>query len=368
MKNPFSAGTLCDTQLRQLADQRYLERFDPQHLQPSSWDLCIGDRITEISAVPNLDGETHILDFIEQHRLNDHILSMGGSVTLNPGSLYISEVPGSLHLPPYLDGLINPKSSLGRIFAGIQAVTENPSAINYVPKGYHGRLYLLIAPHIVRLTVRGGEPAAQLRIHSGKKRILRGNVLRQLIEEQGVIAKGGRERSIHENGIQLHIDLSLDPCNYVGNPSGRTLDLQRKDTDPTDYFTPKTLYQGRLYLNPGQCALAASCEMLAIPRGICGEMVAHDHQYGTVLSHDAGFFDPHFGWTENPDERGARAVFEIRNIGPNTINLGHGQAVGLLSLEGMSMEPAVPYGSTGSNNYQLQGLRLAKFFKDPLAT
>jgi dCTP deaminase len=368
MKNPFPAGTLCDTQLRLLAKQRQLERFDLDHLQPSSWDLRIGDRITEISAVPNLDGKTHILDFIESHRLNEHVLGMGGSVTLNPGSLYICEIPGSLHLPPYLDGMVNPKSSLGRIFAGIQVVTENPTAINHIPKGYNGRLYMLIAPHIIRLTVRGGEPAAQLRIRSGKQRIYRGNALAQLVQEQGVIVAGGRAASIQEGGIQLHLDLSLEPCNYVGNPSGRTLDLQRKDTDPTDYFAPKALYNGKLYVNPGQCVLAASCEKLAIPRGVCGEMDAHNHRYGALLSHDAGFFDPHFGWTPKIEERGARAVFEIRNIGPNTLILRHGQAIGLLTLEAMSQEPEVPYGSTGTNNYQLQdGVRLAKFFADLLA-
>ncbi len=366
MKNPYAAGTLCDTQLKTLADQRFLERFDLQHLQPSSWDLVIGDRITEISTVPNLDGTTHILDFIKSHRLNDHVLSMGGSVTLSPGSLYITEIPGSLHLPPYLDGLVNPKSSFGRIFAGIQVVTENPTAINHVPKGYQGRLYMLITPQIIRLTVRGGEPAAQLRIKSGRLKTIRGNALRQFIEQYRVLDGGTCPGSVQENGIQLHLDLSLSPSNYLGRRTGRTLDLSRKDTDPTDYFAPKGLYKGKLYLDPGQCVLAASCEQLCIPMDVCGEMVAHDHRYGALLSHDAGFFDPHFGWNEKPAFRGARAVFEIRNIGLTTLILGHQQPVGLLQLEMMSAPPEKPYGSTGTNNYQNQDcVRLAKFFAEP---
>jgi dCTP deaminase len=82
---------------------------------------------------------------------------------------------------------------------------------------------------------------------------------------------------------------------------------------------------------------------------------------GEFRVHYAGFFDPGFGAAE-ADGKGARAVLEVRSREVPFI-LEHGQIIGRLVYERLTDVPETLYGSGLSSNYQAQGLKLSKHFK-----
>ena len=91
-------------------------------------------------------------------------------------------------------------------------------------------------------------------------------------------------------------------------------------------------------------------------------MVAYDTMVGEFRVHYAGFFDPGFGHREFGGE-GSRAVLEVR---PHEVPfmVEDGQLVGKLIYERMTEIPDRLYGQDLGSNYQAQGLKLSKHFRD----
>jgi dCTP deaminase len=92
-------------------------------------------------------------------------------------------------------------------------------------------------------------------------------------------------------------------------------------------------------------------------------MTPFDPLVGEFRVHYAGFFDPGFGMAD-VGGKGARAVLEVRSHDVPFI-LEHGQPVGRLVYERMAERPRELYGSALSSNYQAQGLKLSKHFREP---
>ena len=82
---------------------------------------------------------------------------------------------------------------------------------------------------------------------------------------------------------------------------------------------------------------------------------------GEFRVHDAGFFDPGFGWSPS-GHPGSRGVLEVRSHEVPFI-LEDGQIIGRLTYEKMSEDPDVLYGQTPVSNYQGQDLKLSKHFR-----
>ena len=88
---------------------------------------------------------------------------------------------------------------------------------------------------------------------------------------------------------------------------------------------------------------------------------------GEFRVHYAGFFDPGFGAIEaggkgDDGKGGARAVLEVRSREVPFI-LEHGQIIGRLVYERLTDVPQALYGAALNSNYQAQGLKLSKHFK-----
>jgi len=94
---------------------------------------------------------------------------------------------------------------------------------------------------------------------------------------------------------------------------------------------------------------------------MAGEMVPYDTSIGDFRVHYAGFFDPGFGHNSS-DGKGSKAVLEIRSWEVPFI-LEDSQIVGRLIYEKLLELPERSYGSSIGSNYQKQGLKLSKHFK-----
>jgi dCTP deaminase len=96
-------------------------------------------------------------------------------------------------------------------------------------------------------------------------------------------------------------------------------------------------------------------------------MVPFNPLVGEFRVHYAGFFDPGFGAAEaggkgRDGKGGARAVLEVRSREVPFI-LEHGQIIGRLVYERLTDVPHMLYGADLKSNYQAQGLKLSKHFK-----
>jgi dCTP deaminase len=90
-------------------------------------------------------------------------------------------------------------------------------------------------------------------------------------------------------------------------------------------------------------------------------MIAYDTLVGEFRVHYAGFFDPGFGDPSAGGE-GSKAVLEVRSYEVPFV-IEDGQIVGRLVYERLTGPPERLYGSEVKSNYQRQGLRLSKHFK-----
>ena len=143
--------------------------------------------------------------------------------------------------------------------------------------------------------------------------------------------------------------------------TGYALALSRSRTvDVADIPFVAADGSGSLILDPGQFYILASKEAVQVPPDHAAEMVPFDPLVGEFRVHYAGFFDPGFG--HGPTGAGARGVLEVR-CHEAPFALEHGQVVGRLVYERMSAPPERLYGSGIASNYQGQGLKLAKQFR-----
>jgi dCTP deaminase len=89
-------------------------------------------------------------------------------------------------------------------------------------------------------------------------------------------------------------------------------------------------------------------------------MIAYDTGSGELRTHYAGFFDSGFGG--GSDDHGARAVLEVRSHDVPFL-IEDGQTFCRMIFQHNTKIPDFIYGAESNSNYQGQGLRLSKHFK-----
>jgi len=171
-----------------------------------------------------------------------------------------------------------------------------------------------------------------------------------------------------DNGIALTVNLAgeEEENNLIGFRAKRhsgVIDVdQRGLYDVLDFWDPLYApHRKGLILDPDEFYILASREAIHVPATHAAEMVPYNPLVGEFRVHYAGFFDPGFGAKE-AGGHGSRAVLEVRSHDVPFI-LEHGQIVGRLVYERLTDKPAALYGQGIGSNYQKQGLKLSKHFK-----
>jgi dCTP deaminase len=265
-----------------------------------------------------------------------HELDLSKGAVLERGCVYIAELQEGLGLPDDVSARANPKSSTGRVDVFVRVLSNGQPAFDDIPGGYHGPLYLEIAPQTFSVLVRAGTRLSQLRLRRGAPPTL----------------------SIRSIGV----DLTGEIAGFRARRHTGLIDLDREGAhDPRDFWEALHARHGELLLDPGEFYILASKESIDIPVGEAAEMTPIDPAVGEFRVHYAGFFDPGFGTVEAGGV-GSRGVLEVRSH-ETPFLLEDGQAVARLIYEPMTARPTRLYGAGGSH-YQNQGLRLSKHFAD----
>ncbi len=333
---------------------------DPAQIQPASLDLRLGDRAYRIRASFLSGGDRRVGDRLLDLSMHEIDLARGGAV-LEKGCVYLVPLMEALALPEGLRAVANAKSSTGRLDLLTRVVTDGGTEFDRVREGYRGPLYAEICPRSFSVLVRPGMRLNQIRFRTGAA-TLDDAALAALHAEDPLV----NGTPVIDGGLGFSVDLTASPGGPVGyraKPHTGVVDLDRIGAYPASEFWEELHSpDGRIILDPGAFYILVSREEVRIPPDHAAEMAPYLAMVGEFRVHYAGFFDPGFGHAEAGGS-GARGVLEVRCHEAPFV-LEHGQGVGRLIYERMAERPARLYGRDIASNYQGQGLKLAKHFRN----
>ena len=289
-----------------------------------------------------------------------HRVDLTDGAVLEKGCVYVVPLMERLALPDGIEAVANAKSSTGRLDLLTRAITDGGTEFDRIPDGYDGPLYAEICPRSFSVLVRPGMRLNQVRFREGTG-VLSDTDLTALHAETPLVDG----TPVISDGLGFSVDLRPqggDLVGYRAKPHTGVIDLEQiGQYDPAEFWEEVRTTEGRIILDPGAFYILVSREAVTIPPTHAAEMAPFLAMVGEFRVHYAGFFDPGFGWAEARGA-GSRGVLEVRCHEAPFV-LEHGQIVGRLVYERMAAPPAALYGAGISSNYQGQGLKLSKHFR-----
>ena len=374
------AGVLSSQEILELIHKNVINSengIEKDLIQPASIDLRLGIKAWRVPA-SFLPGKGNKVS----SRLKDlamHEFSLIDGAVLECGCVYIVKLLENVSLTDNLTGIANPKSSTGRLDVFTRLIVDGAMEFEEVPAGYQGPLYAEISPRTFSVLVRTGSRLNQLRLKRGQS--FTSDKEMEILQEHVGLVRNQNNINLPDkikNGVPLSVDLIGENglIGYKARKHSMLIDIDKPNHYKRELFWEKItvedlLYQGgdyknknnqgSLILSPDAFYILASKEYVSVPSKYAAEMRAYDTKVGEFRAHYAGFFDPGFGLTELGASK-TKAVLEVRSHDVPFL-IEQDQTVCRLVYEPMANVPSILYGEAGSsNNYQAQGLKLAKHF------
>ena len=363
----YTTGILPAQELLQLVhvtkEIRSLEPILDDQIQPASIDLRLGSVAYRVRASFLPGSNSTVQEKLRDFTMHEMDITRGG--VLEKGCVYIVPLLEQLALKHRMSALANPKSSTGRLDIFTRVITDNGSEFDRVREGYKGPLYAEISPRTFSILVRQGSKLSQLRIRRGTP-LNSDERLRELQQKFQLVGRQLSDDQI-KNGVPITVDVHGDATGgiigYKAKNHAGLIDVDKVGHyNARDFWDPVAAPGPRgLILDPADFYILASRESVKVPPGFAAEMIAYDTLVGEFRVHYAGFFDPGFGDASAGGE-GSKAVLEVRSYELPFV-IEDGQIVGRLVYERLTGPPERVYGAGVKSNYQRQGLRLSKHFK-----
>ena len=375
-----NVGVLSNQEILELIHKNVITSengIEKDLIQPASIDLRLGIKAWRVPA-SFLPGKGNKVST----RLKDlamHEFSLLDGAVLECGCVYIVKLLENVSLTDNLTGIANPKSSTGRLDVFTRLIVDGAMEFEEVPAGYQGPLYAEISPRTFSVLVRTGSRLNQLRLRRGQS--FTSDKEMEILQEHVGLVRNQDNINLPDkikNGVPLSVDLIGENglIGYKARKHSMLIDIDKPNHYKRELFWEKItvedlLYQsddyhneknqGSLILSPDAFYILASKEFVSVPSKYAAEMRAYDTKVGEFRAHYAGFFDPGFGLTELGASK-TKAVLEVRSHDVPFL-IEQDQTVCRLVYEPMANVPSILYGESGSsNNYQAQGLKLAKHF------
>jgi dCTP deaminase len=359
-------GILPSQDLRALIEEGRISAPQPireDQIQPASLDLRLGSMAYRIRAsfLPGAGGT--VAERIESFATHGMPLDQGA--VLEKGCVYLVELLERVELANDLVGIANPKSSIGRLDVFTRLIVDGAIEFDRIPGEYGGPLYAEISPLAFSIVVREGSRLNQLRLMRDGAPPGAGDIAALQDRLRADMANAAFSRG----ALTVSVDLtSPGPDGLVGYKARNHAPLIDVDVkgvyEPTEFWEPiQAQPDGGIILDPNDFHILASREAIAVPPALAAEMVPYDTLVGEFRVHYAGFFDPGFG-DASLGAAGTRAVLEVRSH-EVPFRVEDGQIVGRLVYEPMADVPDKLYGRGIGSNYQRQGLKLSKHFRQP---
>ena len=350
-EHAFYKSVLPSQNIRELLDKKQIFsnlNFEKDQIQPSSIDLRLGSKAWRMRAsfLPGTDRK--VSSCISEFAMQEIDLSKG--YILEKGSVYLVKLQETLNLPENIEGIANAKSSTGRLDLFTRLISDYCNEFDRVIKGYNGPLYAEIAPNSFSVLAQQNIKLNQIRFKLHKT----------LDTEQVLINRDIAKPKIFSINLQNKNNLFIG---YRAKSHTDLIDLRKVNYYSIDDFWEKIESKNKkIILDPGAFYILSSREYVSIAPNFAAEMAPYLPMIGEFRVHYAGFFDPGFGYSSDNTKK-STAVLEVRCHDTPFI-LEHGQKMGELIFEKMLEQPDVLYGKTLKSNYQGQGLKLSKHFKN----
>ena len=368
--HPRSTGILPSQDISNLIARGNISAspaINPDHIQPASLDLRLGDMAHRVRASflpgPNSTVEAKIKE------LRMTRVDLTGAPVFEKDCVYIIPLVEELNLPENISGKANPKSTTGRLDIFTRLITDYGTEFDRVPPGYKGKLYAEVVSHTFTVALRAGMRLSQLRFVQGNP-VAGDRTIKGLDHEEPLVYMDDEDSPVK---ARTHRGLRIT-VNLEGSEPGEIIAYKAKryapaiELDRINYYETEEFWEVRhqtanknLILEPDDFYILASRERVRVPPEFAAEMVPFDPSDGEFRIHYAGFFDPGFGYGSS-DIKGTRAVLEVRaHEVPFLIE--HGQLVGRLNYMPLLSKPEKIYGTNIGSSYQHQALTLSKQFR-----
>lgn len=340
--------------------------INPDHIQPASLDLRLGDMAHRVRASFLPGPNATVADKIKDLRMTR--VDLTAAPVFEKDCVYIVPLVEELSLPDNVSGRANPKSTTGRLDIFTRLITDYGTEFDSVPQGYKGKLYAEVVSRTFTVAVRAGMRLSQLRFVQGNPRS-GDRTIKGLDQEEPLVymEEGIPRKAQLQRGLRITVNLEAsEPGEIIAYKAKRyapAIELDRVGFYPTEEFweVRHQNAQKNLILEPGDFYILASRERVRVPPDFAAEMVPFDPSDGEFRIHYAGFFDPGFGYGSS-EIKGTRAVLEVRaHEVPFLIE--HGQLVGRLNYMHLLSRPDKIYGTNIGSSYQHQALTLSKQFR-----
>jgi dCTP deaminase len=340
---------------------------NPDHIQPASLDLRLGDMAHRVRASflpgPNSTVEAKIKE------LRMTRVDLTAAPVFEKDCVYIVPLVEELNLPENISGKANPKSTTGRLDIFTRLITDYGTEFDRVPPGYKGKLYAEVVSRTFTVAIRAGMRLSQLRFVQGNP-VAGDRTIRELNQEEPLVYMDEEDspgKARLHRGLRITINLeAAEAGEIIGYKAKRY--APAIELDRIDYYLTEEFWEVRhqnasknLILEPGDFYILASRERVRVPPDFAAEMVPFDPSDGEFRIHYAGFFDPGFGYGSS-DIKGTRAVLEVRAHEVPFL-MEHGQLVGRLNYMPLLRRPDKIYGTNIGSSYQHQALTLSKQFR-----
>jgi dCTP deaminase len=338
--------------------------INPDHIQPASLDLRLGDMAHRVRASflpgPNSTVEAKIKE------LRMTRVDLTGAPVFEKDCVYIIPLVEELNLPENISGKANPKSTTGRLDIFTRLITDYGTEFDRVPPGYKGKLYAEVVSRTFTVALRAGMRLSQLRFVQGNPRSSDSAIRGLDREEPLVYEEDSPSKARVERGLRITINLEGAEGEIIAYKAKRY--APAIELDKINFYATEEFWEVRhqnasksLILEPGDFYILASKERVSVPPEFAAEMVPFDPSDGEFRIHYAGFFDPGFGYGSN-DIKGTPAVLEVRAHEVPFL-MEHGQLVGRLNYMPLLSRPHKIYGTNIGSSYQHQALTLSKQFR-----
>jgi dCTP deaminase len=366
---PRTTGILPSQEIRNLIDHGSIQAspaINPEHIQPASLDLRLGDMAHRVRASFLPGPNATVADRIKDLRMAR--VDLTGAPVLEKDCVYIIPLVEELNLPDNISGRANPKSTTGRLDIFTRLITDYGTEFDSVPQGYKGKLYAEVVSRTFTVGVRAGMRLSQLRLVQGSPRS-GDSTIKGLDQEEPLVYmdESSPVKAHLQRGLRVTVNLEgAEPNEIVAYKAKRYAPVV--ELDRINFYSTEEFWEVRhqnanknLILEPGDFYILASRERVRVPPDFAAEMVPFDPSDGEFRIHYAGFFDPGFGYGSS-EIKGTRAVLEVRaHEVPFLIE--HGQLVGRLNYMHLLSRPDKIYGTNIGSSYQHQALTLSKQFR-----
>ena len=362
-----TTGILPSQEISNLIARGYISAtpaISPDHIQPASLDLRLGDMAHRVRASFLPGPNSTVEGKIKELRMTR--VDLTGAPVFEKDCVYIIPLVEELNLPENISGKANPKSTTGRLDIFTRLITDYGTEFDRVPPGYKGKLYAEVVSRTFTVALRAGMRLSQLRFVQGNPRSSDSTIRGLDREEPLVYDEDSPGKARVERGLRITINLEGLEGEVIAYKAKRY--APAIELDKINHYATEEFWEVRhqnpsknLILEPGDFYILASKERVSVPPEFAAEMVPFDPSDGEFRIHYAGFFDPGFGYGSN-DIKGTPAVLEVRAHEVPFL-MEHGQLVGRLNYMPLLSRPNKIYGTNIGSSYQHQALTLSKQFR-----